>query len=106
MLDTADVKILTRWCRDRRLNWMPARADDGAQAVSLGPIGRSSPWRDMLVVAGDDGFCLLDAPGATLATASDLPALLDALDAGVAESRPQWRAGQQRGNHEARATAR
>jgi hypothetical protein len=60
----------------------------------------------MLVVAGDDGFCLLDAPGAPLATASDLPALLDALDAGVAESRPLPRAGQQRGNHEARAIAR
>jgi hypothetical protein len=83
MLDTANIMILTRWCRARRLNWMPAIADDGAQAVRLAPIGGSLPSQNMFVVAEDDGFCLLGSPG-RLAVASDLPSLLDALDAGVA----------------------
>jgi hypothetical protein len=91
MLDTANIMILTRWCRARRLNWMPAIADDGAQAIRLAPIVGSLPSQNMLVIAGDEGFCLLGSPGGKLAVASDLPSLLDALDAGVAA--PVTRAG-------------
>ena len=45
----------------------------------------------MLLVVDDDGFHLLNAPGETLAAASDLPALLDALDGGVAEAPRRFR---------------
>jgi hypothetical protein len=94
MLATADLRILTRWCRNRRLNWLPAAAVGGAPAITLMPVGRRAPWQEMLLVAREDDFCLRDAPGATLATASDLPALLDALDAGVAvPERPPYASG-------------
>jgi len=96
MLDTANIMILTRWCRARRLNWMPAIADNGAAAVRLAPIVGSLPSQNMLVVAEDDGFCLLGAPGGKLAVASDLPSLLDALDAGVAA--PDIRNGRRAGS--------
>jgi hypothetical protein len=39
----------------------------------------------MRLITNPDGFSLLDRMGDTLASASDLQALLDAVDAGVAE---------------------
>lgn len=91
MLATADLKILSRWCRNRRLNWAPAAADDGAPTICLMPIGRHAPWQDLLLVAQDGGYRLRDAPGSILATASDLPALLDAVDAGIGLPEPAYR---------------
>jgi len=43
----------------------------------------------MLLVHDRHGFCLIDPLGELLASASDLPSLLDALDGGVAEA-PRW----------------
>jgi hypothetical protein len=40
----------------------------------------------MLLVHDRDGFCLIDPLGVMLASASDLPSLLDALDGGIAEA--------------------
>jgi hypothetical protein len=39
----------------------------------------------MLLIPDDDGFSLVQEDGQVLAAASDLPALLDALDGGIAE---------------------
>jgi hypothetical protein len=63
---------------------MPARADDGSPALLLARRGQGH-GEEMLVVLRDDGFSLLDSVGEVLASASDLPALLDAVDGGVAE---------------------
>ena len=85
MLDSVDLKLLARWCHDRRLRWMTLRAADGSPAVLLRPTSNDCTLEGMLLVEEHDGFRLMDGPGNTLATASDLPALLDAVDAGVAE---------------------
>jgi hypothetical protein len=42
----------------------------------------------MLLTPDDDGFSLTQEDGQILAAASDLPALLDALDGGIAEPEP------------------
>jgi len=66
------------------MRWTPARSDDGAPALLL--QRRGQPTADaLLVVLDEDGFRLADTAGEVLASASDLPALLDALDGGVAE---------------------
>ena len=47
------------------------------------------PWQGMALVMGQRELRLQDELGDTLASASDLPALLDALDGGVAEPSPR-----------------
>jgi hypothetical protein len=66
------------------MRWTPARTDDGAPALLLERRGRPA-GESMMVVLNDDGFRLVDSNGDLLASASDLPALLDAVDGGVAE---------------------
>jgi hypothetical protein len=91
MLDIDDLHTLNRWCSARRLCWQPARTDAGAPAVLL--LGRfgGPAWAGLLLASDDDGFVLLDAVGERLAEASDLLALLDALDAGIGRPRPAVR---------------
>lgn len=84
MLDQSELRVLVRWCRARRLQWQPGVADDGRPAILL--LGGAA----MQLLPDDDGWQLLDADGQTLAAASDLGGLLDALDAGVAEPAPAW----------------
>jgi hypothetical protein len=84
MLGRGALKALAVWCAARGMRWTPARTDDGAPALLL--ERRGQPTADtMLVIINDDGFRLVDANGELLASASDLPSLLDALDGGVAE---------------------
>ncbi len=83
MLDMTELRCLTRWCRERQLHWQPALCDDGTPALMLQSPARALPR--MLLVSEDHAFCLLDDPGEVLAEASSLTALLDAVDAGVAE---------------------
>jgi hypothetical protein len=71
------------------MRWMPARTDDGSLALLLERRGQALA-EAMLIVLHDTGFWLLDSSGEILATASDLPALLDAVDGGVAESQRRW----------------
>ena len=92
MLDIEDLHTLNRWCGARRLCWQPARTDAGAAAVLLqGRLGGPA-WAGLLLASDDDGFVLLDGIGDRLAEASDLLALLDALDAGIGRPRPAARA--------------
>ena len=44
----------------------------------------------MLLVWSGEELSLEDEAGETLASASDLPALLDAVDGGVADAPPVW----------------
>ncbi len=87
MLRRVDLQILAEWCRRRRMCWSPGRSEDAAPALLLEPRGRGDA-RPMLLVVRAGEWCLVDQDGDTLATASDLPALLDALDGGVAD--PVW----------------
>lgn len=85
MLDADDARILARWCRNRRLSAV-ACAEGGMTLESW----VSPAWNSMRLVESVEGLTLLDGTGETLASASDLPALLDAVDAGVAEPRPRF----------------
>ena len=84
MLGRGALRALAAWCAARGMRWTPARSDDGAPALLLERRGQPAA-QAMLVVLREEGFRLVDAGGEELALASDLPALLDALDGGIAE---------------------
>lgn len=85
MLDATDLRLLTRWCADHAMRWQPLRTDaDGAWLLLESAIAQHV-WQRMVLTADDAGFRLTDELGEALAVASDLPALLDALDGGVAD---------------------
>jgi hypothetical protein len=89
MLGVVELRILDRWCAARRLAWrgLPGPAMDGradGQSLRIAAPGRGGV--DAMYLTGSaGGYVLQDFEGAALAIASDLPALLDAVDAGVAE---------------------
>ena len=89
MLSPTDLKTLTDWCRGRAMRWSPLRADPGAIVVLLEPSVATRPWQRMHLLASDHVFLLEDEAGEALARASDLPALLDVLDGGVADTPPR-----------------
>ncbi len=85
MFDTADLRVLSIWCSQNRMSWMPGRSDDGEGGLLLrGSVTRHMP-AELLLLIGQPELRLVDGGGETMASASTLPALLDALDAGVAE---------------------
>ncbi|MBV9735761.1 MAG: hypothetical protein JO209_07600 [Acidisphaera sp.] len=88
MLDGAELRTLSSWCHHRALCWRPASGEDGLAAMLLEPKQRRRAWERMILVLRDDGFSLSNELGEALATASDLLALLDALDGGIAETAP------------------
>jgi hypothetical protein len=83
MLNPQELRQLTRWCAARHLHWQPARSEEGAPAILLRPDIRRAAWHGMLLVESDDGVMLFDEAGDILANASEIPALLDALDSGL-----------------------
>jgi hypothetical protein len=90
MLNVRELRILDRWCGARRLSWgsLPAsEALAGRPALRIFTPGRDGPGA-MYLTASARGFELRDGQGEALAFASDLPALLDAVDGGVAEPLP------------------
>ena len=91
MLDGAELRALSSWCDDHALRWLPA-AGEGVGAMVLEPSQRRQAWERMLLILREDGFYLVTEAGEALAAASDLLALLDALDSGVAE--PEWRSSE------------
>jgi len=86
MLDATELRLLTRWCGDRAMHWQPLRSDADGAVLLLEPAVTRHPWQRMLLRADDAGFRLADELGEAMAAATDLPALLDALDAGVADN--------------------
>jgi hypothetical protein len=85
LLEGPDFRLLARWCRQRRLQVLDLGARNGVMAMRLEPDAGTIPFARMLLVAGSDGFRLMDGEGEPLAAASDLPAVLDAVDGGVSE---------------------
>ena len=86
MLDHADRHALGRWCRTRRVKWFAATTGAGGDAVLL--AADTGGWPAMRLVRVTDGWLLETGAGEALAAASALPALLDAMDAGIAEIAP------------------
>lgn len=87
MLESRELLQLTRWCKARQLHWQPAQTESRQPAILLQSHASRLAWDAMLLVEDDEGFALLDCAGEVLATTSDLPALLDALDAGLGKLR-------------------
>jgi hypothetical protein len=85
MLNGMELRLLASWSSKNRLSWMPAGSQDGRDAVMLQPRDCRSAFERMLLIPDDDGFSLVQEDGQVLAAASDLPALMDALDGGIAE---------------------
>ncbi len=98
MLDTTELRTLARWCRGRGLRFLPV----GTGQVGTGPAGSvilferlepTRPWQRMKLVQDEDGFRLCDECDELLASGSDVTAMLDALDGGVAEPTRPFPAG-------------
>jgi hypothetical protein len=87
MTQPQELQHLTRWCAARQLLWQPSRTEAGLPAILLRPQHRLRPWQDVLLVHDDDGVMLIDETGTLLASASEIPALLDAVDSGIAAIR-------------------
>jgi hypothetical protein len=88
MLAPTDIRTLTAWCHRRAMRWQPLRVDADGAALLLEPLAALRPWQRMRLLATDHGYRLEDEAGQPLASASALPALLDALDGGVADAAP------------------
>lgn len=85
MLDTMELKTLASWCRSRGLRLLPLQVGAEETVILFEPSEATRPWQRMKLTLDDDGFRVCDELDDVLASASDLPALLDALDGGVAE---------------------
>ena len=88
MLDGPTIRALNVWCRGRALSWSAAHRAGASAAVMLTPVGHGRPWQRMLLAWDDEELSLENELGETLASASDLPALLDAVDGGVGDTPP------------------
>jgi hypothetical protein len=76
MLDQSDRQALLRWCTARRITWAESAPGAVLLKAPTGPATRLCP--------GAHGWTLETESGEALAAASNLPALLDAMDAGLA----------------------
>lgn len=85
MLDSMDLRTLSRWCVGRQLSWSPGAQSDGAPVMMLQQRDPRHPWQRILLVLQASELRIENELGETLASASDLPALLDAVDGGVSE---------------------
>ena len=85
MLDTTELRTLARWCQVRGLRFLPLGTDPALSVILVEWREPSRPWQRMKLVQDDAGFRLCDEADDLLASGSDLPAILDALDGGVAE---------------------
>ena len=88
MLDGSTIRAVNAWCQGRALSWSAADRAGANAVVMLRPVGLSRPWRRMMLVWDGEELRLENEMGETLASASDLPALLDAVDGGVGEAAP------------------
>lgn len=78
-----DLLVLSHWCSHRGLHWTPGPS--GEPSMLLEQRTATRPWQRMVLCRRAGALRLLDETGVLLAEASTLPALLDAVDGGVAE---------------------
>ncbi len=83
MVDGATMRALNAWCGRRELVW--SAPSGGRPVMTLRPANAGHPWQGRVLVLDGPELRLENERGETLASASDLPALLDAVDGGVGE---------------------
>jgi hypothetical protein len=83
MLGWVDRQFLQRWCRGRRMKWFAIASVDGQAAVLL--VAEAGDRPPIRVVADRGELRLETASGHLLAMSSNLAALLDVVDAGIAD---------------------
>ncbi len=88
MLRTMDFQALGLWCQAHDMTWSASQHGGEDLTVVLEPHVRSRHWQRMRLVVNEPDLRLEDARGEAVACASDLPALLDAMDSGVADPPP------------------
>ena len=88
MMDGTAIRALNAWCGTRALSWSAAHPLGGCDVMMLMPRDAERPWQRMMLVLDSSELRLENEEGETLASASSLPALLDAVDGGVAEPPP------------------
>ena len=81
MLDAMQFRTLVQWCRGRGLRFLPL----GLGGILFERVEPTRPWQRMKLMQDGGGFRLCDECDDLLASGSDLPSMLDALDGGVAE---------------------
>jgi hypothetical protein len=91
MLGGVELRALSLWCCRRDMTWSPAHSADGPPVMMLRARDDNRPWQRMMLVLDTSELRLENELGETLASASDLPALLDAVEGGVAETPTQAR---------------
>lgn len=82
MQSASEVRTLSSWCHARAFRWLAVGGPE-VRAMVLEPAAGHRTWQRMRLFAGRDGWRLEDEQGETLAIASSLPPLLDAVDGGV-----------------------
>jgi hypothetical protein len=85
VLDTKELRTLARWCRGRGLRFLPLGSNAEGSVILFERTEPTRAWQRMKLMQDDAGFRLCDECDDLLASGSDLPAILDALDGGVAE---------------------
>lgn len=83
MLTRPELRLLTSWCQSHAMRWHPMPTPN---ALLLEPAWARHPWQRMVLTLEAGNYHLAEERGPTLACASDFPALLDALDGGIADS--------------------
>ncbi|MDA8049536.1 MAG: hypothetical protein M0002_05955 [Rhodospirillales bacterium] len=83
MQSASEVRVLSNWCHARAFRWLAVGGPE-ERGMLLEPAAGRRPWQRVRLLADPEGWRLEDERGETLATASALPALLDAVDGGVA----------------------
>jgi len=94
MLARSELNALAQWCHGNAVSWMPAAADCGRPAMilerrDLERRGHRPSWKRLVLILEDEGFRLVTEKGETLASASDLPAVLDAVSDGARPAPPR-----------------
>ena len=85
MLGGIELRALNTWCGRRDISWSPAGSEDGPPVMMLQQREGGRAWQRMMLVLDTTELRLENELGETLASASDLPALLDAVEGGVAD---------------------
>ncbi len=88
MLDGVAIRALNLWCDRRSLSWSAAHPVGDSAVMVLCPRDACGPWQRMMLVLDCPELRLENELGEMLASASDLPALLDAVDGGVGKAPP------------------
>ena len=84
VLPVRDLQTLSRWCAARRMEWLPGNSSDAGEVILIEPASGNGLWPRLALFRQARLYGLVDEWGEILAEASELSALLDALDGGIA----------------------